>query len=149
MEMTSGMFSSLSPTWRTPRDSFDKWNAEFSFNLDAAALENSALCPDWFGPDHSDPTRRDAFEHEWNGNVWLNPPYGREIKFWLEKANREATTNPKNNVVVCLIPARTDTAWFHDYCIHHEVRLLRGRLRFSEAKSCAPFPSALVIMKGN
>ena len=128
----------------------DKVNAEFNFTLDAAALSSSTLVPDnWYGPDHPDLSRRDAFTREWceesSGPVWLNPPYGRVIKDWVRKAAFEACHGV---TVVCLVPARTDTAWWHDYCIDaYEIRYIRGRLKFGNQKNSAPFPSALVIMK--
>jgi site-specific DNA-methyltransferase (adenine-specific) len=144
---TSGMRSSLDDTWTTPRDYYNKVNAEFNFTLDAAALADSVL-DNWYGPDHPDQSRRDAFTRDWAkdspGAIWLNPPYGRVIKDWVRKANAVANGG---GTVVCLVPARTDTSWWHDYCIHHEVRFIRGRLKFGNQKNSAPFPSALVIMK--
>jgi len=148
---TSGMRTSLDDTWTTPRDFFDKLNAEFNFGLDAAALQTSTLVPDnWYGPDHPDPAARDALRIEWNHNsrgrpIWLNPPYGRVIKDWMRKASEVAAGG---GTVVCLVPARTDTAWWHDYCINaYEIRYIRGRLKFGEQKNSAPFPSAVVVMK--
>lgn len=147
----SGMRSSLDDTWTTPRDFFDKLNAEFDFGLDAAALQNSTLVPDnWYGPDHPDPAARDALRIDWNHNsrgkpIWLNPPYGRVIKDWMRKANEVASGG---GTVVCLVPARTDTAWWHDYCINaYEIRYIRGRLKFGGQKNSAPFPSAVVVMR--
>jgi site-specific DNA-methyltransferase (adenine-specific) len=79
--------------------------------------------------------------------VFCNPPYGTEIKKWVEKAYREGTKD--NTVVVLLIPARTDTQYFHDYIIHRsEIRFVRGRLKFGDSKTCAPFPSMVVIFRG-
>jgi site-specific DNA-methyltransferase (adenine-specific) len=146
---TSGMRTSNDDTWTTPRDYYDRINVEFNFTLDAAALADSTLVPDnWYGPDHPDQSRRDAFTRDWAkdsaGPIWLNPPYGRVIKSWVCKANAVAAGG---GTVVCLVPARTDTSWWHDYCIHHEVRFIRGRLKFGGQKNSAPFPSALVIMK--
>ena len=144
------MRTSIDGTWTTPRDYFDKVNAEFNFTLDAAALSSSTLVPDnWYGPDHPDLSRRDAFTRDWcedsSGPIWLNPPYGRVIKDWMRKANDVATGG---GTVVCLVPARTDTAWWHDYCIDaYEIRYIRGRLKFGNQPNSAPFPSALVIMK--
>jgi phage N-6-adenine-methyltransferase len=148
---TSGMRSSLDDTWTTPKDFFDKLNAEFDFGLDAAALQNSTLVPDnWYGPDHPDPAARDALRIDWNHNsrgkpIWLNPPYGRVIKDWVAKADYESK---QGATVVCLVPARTDTAWWHDYCINaYEIRYIRGRLKFGGQKNSAPFPSAVVVMR--
>lgn len=78
------------------------------------------------------------------GWIFLNPPYGRAIKDFMRKADEEAKQGAK---IVALVPARTDTAWWHNYCIHHEIRFIRGRLKFGGSKNSAPFPSALVIMK--
>lgn len=75
--------------------------------------------------------------------MWLNPPYGRDIGKWVEKAYKESLK--ENTVVVCLLPARTDTAWFHDYCMYGRVIFVRGRLKFGGAKNSAPFPSMVVI----
>jgi len=148
---TSGMRTSLDDTWTTPRDFFDKLNAEFDFGLDAAAMQNSTLVPDnWYGPDHPDPAARDALRIDWNHNsrgkpIWLNPPYGRVIKDWMRKANEVAEAG---GTVVCLVPARTDTHWWHDYCINaYEIRYIRGRLKFGGQKNSAPFPSAIVVMR--
>ena len=148
---TSGMRTSLDDTWTTPRDFFDKLNVEFNFGLDAAALQASTLVPDnWYGPDHPNPAARDALRIDWNHNsrgkpIWLNPPYGRVIKDWMRKASEVAAGG---GTVVCLVPARTDTAWWHDYCINaYEIRYIRGRLKFGGQKNSAPFPSAVVVMK--
>ena len=144
------MKSSNDDTWTTPRDFYDKLNAEFSFSLDAAALKESALCENWFGPDHDDPNLRDALVMDWSQfapskTVWLNPPYGRVIKTWVKKADYEATK--RGLTIVCLVPARTDTSWWHESCIKHEVRFIRGRLKFGNQKNSAPFPSAVVVMR--
>lgn len=146
----SGMRSSLDDTWTTPKDFFDKLNAEFDFGLDAAALQNSTLVPDnWYGPDHPDPAARDALRIDWTHNsrgkpIWLNPPYGRVIKDWVAKADYESK---QGATVVCLVPARTDTNWWWDSCIHHEVRFIKGRLKFGGQNNSAPFPSAVVVMR--
>jgi len=154
--MTEGFYktdtykTSNDDTWSTPKDFFNKLNDEFSFGLDAAALSSSTLVPDnWYGPDHLEPNRRDAFSRYWtrdaNGKpIWLNPPYGRTIGEWMKKANDEAL---RGGVIVCLVPARTDTNWWHLYCIQHEVRFIKGRLRFGNQKNSAPFPSAVVVIQ--
>ena len=156
--MTEGFYksdtfkTSNDDTWTTPRDFYDKLNAEFDFGLDAAALQSSTLVPDnWYGPDHPDPAARDALRIDWNHNsrgkpIWLNPPYGRSIKDWMRKANEVASGG---GTVVCLVPARTDTNWWWDSCIHHEVRFIKGRLKFGNQPNAAPFPSAVVVMRGN
>ena len=147
-----GMRSSADSTWTTPPEFFAELDKEFKFTLDAAALSASTLVPDnWFGPDHILPHRRDALALEWNwisegGPAWLNPPYGRVIKDWVAKADYESK---QGLTVVCLVPARTDTNWWWDSCIHHEVRFIKGRLKFGGQKGSAPFPSAVVVMRGS
>ena len=146
---SSAAMSSMDDTWSTPISFFNKVSKEFIFTLDAAALQSSALCSKWYGPNHPEEKRRDAFSQDWHqdagdGAIWLNPPYGKTIKEWMKKADEESK---KGATVVCLVPSRTDTAWFHDYCIHHEVRYIRGRLKFGNAKNAAPFPSALIVMR--
>lgn len=146
-----GMRSSADSTWTTPPDFFAKLDKEFGFGLDAAALSTSTLVPDnWFGPDHPTPHRRDALALDWtwcsDGKpIWLNPPYGRVIKDWVAKADYESK---QGATVVCLVPARTDTNWWWDSCIHHEVRFIKGRLKFGNQPNSAPFPSAVVVMRG-
>ena len=142
--------SSEIDTWSTPRLFFDSLNQEFGFGLDAAALQSSALCEKWYGPDHPDQTMRDAFTRDWHKDcdgkpIWLNPPYGRTIGAWMEKANLE---NLLGATVVSLVPSRTDTAWWHNYVIHHRIRFIRGRLKFGASVNSAPFPSAVVVMEG-
>ncbi len=83
---------------------------------------------------------------QWQGRVFCNPPYGREIGRWIAKA-WESAEKGACDVVVCLVPARVDTAWWHDYCARGEVRFLRGRVRFGGADSGAPFPSAVVVFR--
>jgi phage N-6-adenine-methyltransferase len=148
-------FSSIDETWTTPRRFFDDLDREFGFTLDAAALAVSTLIPrNWYGPDHADPARRDAFARSWaadacGGAVWLNPPYGRTIGQWMHRAAAEAN---RGATVVCLVPARTDTAWFQDTALTRkvagraELRFVRGRLKFG-AGGPAPFPSAVVVFR--
>jgi len=152
--MTEGFYktdtfkTSNDDTWTTPLDFFKKLDREFNFTLDAAALASSTLVPDnWFGPDHPEESRRDALVNKWttDGAVWLNPPYGRTIKDWVAKADSEAKAGA---TVVCLVPSRTDTNWWWDSCIHHEVRFIKGRLKFGGQSNSAPFPSAVIVMKG-
>lgn len=83
-------------------------------------------------------------KQEWNGTVFMNPPYGRGIGEWVKKAFDSAMGGA---VVVCLLPARTDTKWWHDYCMKGNIRFIRGRLKFGDGKNSAPFPSAIVIFK--
>lgn len=139
--ISSGLFSSNTDEWATPQDFFDKLNAEFHFNLDVCATKENAKCKRFFTKEH------DGLKQEWKGMCWMNPPYGRQISLWVYKALESARGGA---TVVCLLPARTDTAWWHSYVIAHasEIRFLKGRLKFGNAKHPAPFPSAVVIFKG-
>ena len=131
-------FSSATDLHATPQDFFDKLNAEFGFELDVCAIPENAKCSKFFTPE------QDGLKQEWGGACWMNPPYGREIGAWMRKANESAK---KGATVVCLVPARTDTNWWHQYAIQHEVRFVRGRLKFGDAKNSAPFPSAVVVIR--
>jgi phage N-6-adenine-methyltransferase len=130
-------YSSETDEWATPQDFFDVVNAEFSFTLDVCALDASAKCEHYFTPE------ADGLAQNWTGTCWMNPPYGDVIGDWVQKAYKSSQAGA---TVVCLVPARTDTAWFHDYCLPGEVRLIRGRLRFGAADASAPFPSCLVVL---
>ena len=131
-------FSSKTDEWATPQWLFDELNKEFGFTLDVCALPNNAKCEKYYTPD------LDGIKQSWvNNTCWMNPPYGREISKWVQKAYEES----KQSTVVCLLPARTDTRWWHEYCMKGEIRFLRGRLKFGQAKNSAPFPSAVVIFR--
>ena len=132
--------------WETPRDLFDRLDAFWNFDLDAAASDENHLCADYF-------TREtDGLAHSWEGHrVWCNPPYGRDISLWVEKAYTE--TRDGRTCVIMLVPARTDTRWYHDYVQGKaaEVKFLRGRLKFTlggVVQNSAPFPSMLVRWGG-
>lgn len=140
---TELMFSSKTDLWSTPQDLFDKLNDEFNFTLDVCATAENAKCINYF-------TKEDnALKQEWaitHTRIYMNPPYGRGIFEWVKKAYDTSLTGP---TVVCLLPARTDTAWWHDYCMKGEIRFIRGRLKFGGHKNSAPFPSAIVIFRGS
>ena len=141
------LFSSAKDDWETPDDFFQQLNDEFCFTLDAAANERNHKVPLWFGPG-SPLGVEDALTADWRVDrfttAWLNPPYGRSIERWVEKAFREALQG--RATVVCLLPARTDTAWWHRYVMRaSQVRFIRGRLRFVGAATSAPFPSVIVV----
>ena len=136
---TDLMFSSKTDLWATPQWFFDQLNAEFGFTLDVCATRENTKCAFYFDKD------ADGLKQEWTGVCWMNPPYGREIGKWMRKAYESAQAGA---TVVCLVPARTDTAWWHDYAAKGEVRFHRGRLRFGNAATSAPFPSAVVIFRG-
>lgn len=129
-------FSSKSNDWSTPQDFFDSLNNEFQFTLDPCATKENAKCSKYYT------LEQDGLKQDWTGErVFMNPPYGREIGKWVQKAKESKA------MTVCLIPARTDTRWWHDYVIDSgaEVRFIKGRLKFGGSKNSAPFPSALVI----
>jgi site-specific DNA-methyltransferase (adenine-specific) len=140
-------FSSRTCEWATPADLFAGLDAEFAFTLDACATADNARCAAYFTREE------DGLSQRWWGRVWCNPPYGRGIGAWVEKA-RASVRSGDAELAVCLVPARTDTAWWQDLIAPPqagggagEVRFLRGRLRFSGAASGAPFPSAVVVFR--
>ena len=150
---TGTQASSASDDWSTPQDYFDQVAKVYRFTLDACADVNNKKAPLYYGLDHSDVTRRDGLAGDWaadaaGGCVWLNPPYGRTIKDWMRKAVAESD---RGATVVCLVPARTDTAWYQDTALARQelgrasVTYIRGRLKFGGQKNAAPFPSALVV----
>lgn len=133
--MNEALLSSKTGEWSTPQDFFDRLDWKYHFTLDAAATAENAKCARFFTAED------DGLTKNWGGEiVFCNPPYGREIGRWVRKGYEEA----KAAVVVMLLPARTDTHWFHDYCVKGNITFLRGRLKFGGAKDAAPFPSMLV-----
>ena len=136
--INKGLFSSNTELWATPQAFYDQLNAEFGFTLDPCALPDNAKCAKFFTPED------DGLAQDWSGErVFCNPPYGRKIAAWVKKCHDEAQ---KGALVVMLIPARTDTSYFHDYIYHKaEIRFVRGRLKFGNAEQGAPFPSMVVI----
>jgi phage N-6-adenine-methyltransferase len=136
--MTGVHFSSATDLWATPTKFYDELNIEFSFTLDVCATLENAKCKKFFTVDD------DGLSQEWNGVCWMNPPYGRTIGDWMKKAYHSSL---KNATVVCLVPSRTDTNWWHDFAIMGEIRFIKGRLKFGGHKNSAPFPSAVVIFR--
>ena len=132
-------FSSRTDEWPTPDWLFELLDREFRFTLDPCSSDANARCARHF-------TRReDGLAQDWTRHVvFMNPPYGREIGLWMRKAFASAQAGA---TVVCLVPARTDTAWWHAYAVHGEIRFLRGRLKFGKAAQGAPFPSAVVVFR--
>ena len=132
-------FSSATDEWATPQELFDRLNAVFHFTLDPCATAGNAKCERFFS------IADDGLRQDWDGErVFMNPPYGRAIGDWVRKASEAKA------LVVCLLPARTDTRWWHDYVVGGgaSVSFLRGRLRFGDSTASAPFPSAIVIFTG-
>ena len=137
--LNKGMFTSNTDMWETPQELFDELDREFHFTLDVCAVPENAKCERYFTPTQT------GLKQDWTrggGTVYMNPPYGREIGLWVRKAAECGVT------AVCLLPARTDTAWFHDYIYGKaEIRFIRGRLKFGNSKNSAPFPSMIVIFR--
>lgn len=133
-------FSSERDDWETPQKFFDDLNNEFGFTLDPCCTHQNAKCDTHYTVDD------DGLAQSWERErVFMNPPYGREIGKWMRKAYEECVRN--GALVVCLVPARTDTAWWHDWAMRGEIRFIRGRLKFGGHKNSAPFPSAVVIFR--
>ena len=157
------MFSSATDLWSTPKDFFDSLKNKFSFTVDVCASPENAKCEYYYTKDI------DGLAQKWVGVCWMNPPYGDPefpckknckkkkcaergyhneqyipgIKDWVKKAYESAINGA---IVVGLLPARTDTQWFHDYIYGKaEIRFIKGRLKFGGCKNSAPFPSMLVI----
>lgn len=151
--MNKPTLSSKNTNWCTPQDFFDGLNKEFHFVLDAAASEKSAKCEKYFTPE------TDGLKSTWDcgGSVFCNPPYGRNLGLWVEKAYNESK---RGITIVLLIPSRTDTSYFHEYIYRKaEIRFVRGRLVFTDEDGQprlnasgkperAPFPSMVVIYNG-
>jgi phage N-6-adenine-methyltransferase len=133
-------YSSKTDDWATPQAFFDKLHAEFHFTLDPCATAENTKCSSFITES------QDGLKQPWGKEiVFMNPPYGRAIRDWVEKAYRSSLTGA---TVVCLIPSRTDTSYWHDFIFGKaEVRFVRGRLKFSGAVFNAPFPNAVVIFR--
>ena len=149
--VNAGLFTSTTDEWPTPQDLYDTLHAEFGFDLDPCADHSNAKCPRYFTRDD------DGLTQNWAGTVFMNPPYGREMKRWIKKAHDESL---RGATVVCLIPARTDTTYWHDHVMKaSEVRFIRRRLHFANARHDArkadgsatahnaPFPSVIVVFR--
>lgn len=132
-------YSSKRKDWETPKDLFDKINMSYNFTLDVCASKQNSKCKRYIDK------KANGLLLPWQGEIcWMNPPYGREIKQWIKKAYIECQ---KGATIVALLPARTDTSWFHDFIYNHnfiEIEFLRGRIKFVGAKYSAPFPSMIV-----
>jgi phage N-6-adenine-methyltransferase len=132
-----GLMSSNTDKWSTPRWLFDALDRYYQFSLDVCAIPENAKCKRFFSP------QENGLKQKWERNCWMNPPYGREIVKWVRKAYESSLDG---TVVVALLPARTDTAWFWDYVYDKAmIEFIRGRLRFSDGKGAAPFPSMIAV----
>ena len=134
--------SSNSNEWETPQDLFEALDSIFHFDLDPCASRSNHKCRRYFTK------KGNGLSKNWFGSVFMNPPYGSVIGHWIKKAYEESQRHDVE-VVVCLIPSRTDTRYWHDYVMKaSEVWLIKGRIRFS-GKDPAPFPSAVVVFNGS
>lgn len=132
-------YSSDKDDWETPQELFDILEEEFNFTLDVCATHDNTKVSIYYSPEV------DGLKQKWEGTCWMNPPYGREIYSWIQKAYHAAYYD--GATIVCLVPARVDTSWWWDFCIRGEIRFMRGRLKFGGGDSGAPFPSAIVIFR--
>ncbi|MCH8847326.1 MAG: adenine methyltransferase, partial [Proteobacteria bacterium] len=122
---------SLSDEWETPQWLFEELDSEFHFTLDVCATSVNTKCTNFI--------ESDSLDKVWLGVCWMNPPYGRKIGLWIEKAYNAARDGA---IVVCLLPSRTDTRWWHDFVMKSkDIRFIKGRLKFGDATNSAPFPS--------
>ena len=137
---TDLMFSSKTDMWATPQDFWDALDREFHFSCDVCATAENAKCATFYT------LEQDGLAQNWEGVCWCNPPYGRTIGSWVQKAYESSL---HGTIVVMLLPARTDTKWFHDFILGKaEIRFVRGRLKFGGSENSAPFPSMVVIFRG-
>lgn len=142
-------FSSKSDDWETPQHLFNILDDHYGpFTLDVCATQrNTKVNNCYISPEYEN-----SLDVDWEGRraelkgevqkCWMNPPYGRTIGLWIKKAYEESL---KGCLVVCLLPARTDTKWFHEYCTKGNIKFIRGRLKFGGHKNAAPFPSMIVV----
>lgn len=130
-------FSSKTEEWETPQGVFNELDFEFELEIDVCATKENAKLPKFWTK------KDDGLAQDWTGKrCWMNPPYGRAIGKWVKKAAESKT------LVVALLPARTDTKYFHEYIYKKpnvEIRFIKGRLKFGDSKNSAPFPSMIVI----
>jgi len=132
-------FMSSTTEWSTPQWLFEALYKEFGFTLDPCATQANAKCPKYFTSD------QDGLQQNWGEHtVFMNPPYGRAIGQWMRKAYDSAK---QGATVVCLVPARTDTNWWHQFAMKGEIRFLKGRIRFDGGRHSAPFPSAVIVFR--
>ncbi len=132
-------FISNTVEWETPPNLFNPLNDEFGFTLDVAATIENAKCEKFWT------IQDDGLKMPWNGTCWLNPPYGRDVPKWLERA---LTESYHGTIIVALVPARTNTKWFHDLCLKvAEVRFVCGRPKFGDSDHGLPLPLAVIIYR--
>jgi phage N-6-adenine-methyltransferase len=145
----AGLFSSTTDEWPTPAELFEALDREFSFTIDVCATKANAKCQKFYSPED------DGLKQSWMSVAFMNPPFGRAVGRWVAKAHSESLAGA---TVVCLIPCRTDTSWWHEHVMQAgEIRLIRGRLSFTGSLQAeryedtgahnAPFPSAVVVFR--
>ncbi len=136
--LNQSLYSSQKTDWETPQALYDVLDEEFRFALDVCATSDNAKCKKYISPE------KDGLRENWgNGPVWMNPPYGREIREWVKKAYEEGQ---RGCDCVCLLPVRSDTRWWHEYVMRaKEIRLLSRRLSFCGSSNKAPFSAAIVV----
>jgi site-specific DNA-methyltransferase (adenine-specific) len=140
--VSKALFSSNKKNWGTPLPFFKRYDDEFHFTLDAAASEENKLCDRFYSES------QDSLLQPWTGRVWCNPPYGRDLFRWVDKACKETLYFERCTLSCLLLPARTDTKWFHEIVIPHgEFEFIKGRIKFVGAKHVAPFPSMIVVFQ--
>lgn len=138
MAKFTGKFESNNQEWETPQWLFDKLNFEFHFDCDVAADEKNTKCEKFMDK------HLDALTQRWDDTCWLNPPY-KQVGKWMKKAHEQMLLGV---TVIALVPARTNTNWWHDYCMRaKEIRFIRGRPKFGDAKHGLPQPLAIVIFE--
>ena len=140
--LNKGLFTSDKNYWETPQFLFDELHAKYNFTIDVASSGENAKVDNYYTEED------DALKKKWEGRVFVNPPYGREIKHWVKKAYEESLKH-YNECVVMLIPSRTDTTYWHDYIFGKakDIEFIKGRLKFElngKPSGPAPFPSAII-----
>jgi len=135
--LNKSLFTSSKSDWETPDKLFDRLNNEFEFTIDVCASATNKKVDNYFS------VRDNALVQEWTGICWMNPPYGKDIKLWVKKAYTASLDG--ETTVVCLLPCRTDTVWWHEFCMKGEIRFCNKRLKFKNSNNMATFPSAIVV----
>jgi phage N-6-adenine-methyltransferase len=136
--MNDVFYSSNTCNWSTPNNLFLELDNTFHFTTDVCAEPSNSKCAHFYSPEIN------GLNQKWTGTCFMNPPYGREISLWIKKAYESSLSG---TTVVCLIPARTDTKWWHKYVMKGEIHFIEGRLKFGNAWNNAPFPSVIVVFR--
>ena len=137
-EVNQTWFTRSKVDYETPDNIFMPLDAEFHFTLDVCATDTNAKCAQFFTPQDN------GLARSWHGVCWMNPPFGREMKKWIKKAFMEWQ---RGCTVVCLLPSRTNTAWWHDWVAQGEVRFIRGEVTFKGQKNGLWMPMAIVVFR--